>query len=559
MDAGHRKRYADLVRLIVRHGRRDLLSGVQPDEFLTEEGEALDLGAQEDGAGPERLAADLERMGPTFIKLGQLLSTRVDLLPPAYTDALARLQDDVEPFPAEHVREIVEKELGAPIRSLFSEFDDVPLAAASLAQVHRATTRNGRDVVVKVQRPDVRETVRGDMEVLGSIAGKLDRHTEVGRRYGIDNILSHFRRSLAGELDYRQEAQHLIRFGELTAEYPHLVVPQPVTELSTSRVLTMDFVSGRPVTTVGPFGLLDVDARPLVEELFSAYLRMILVDGTLHADPHPGNVLLTEDGQLALIDFGMVATVPRRVRDQIVKLLLTLSEGDGEEAALVLAEMGHPLAGYDAARFRDDVSHLVSTAVTMGSEVDSGSVLVELSRLSGQHGLRPPAEMAMIGKTLLNLDQVTQHLDPAFVPSEAIRDNIEELLRGGLSVSLSGAISSAIEAKNFAAQLPRRANRIMDALSDGELAFRVKTIDEVRLVSVLQHLTNRLTMGIVLAAIIVGAALMMQVPTTSRILGYPAIAMVFFIVAAVAGSVLVGSILITDRREARAARRAREQ
>ncbi|AXG12784.1 ABC1 kinase family protein [Intrasporangium calvum] len=558
MDAGHRKRYADLVRLVVRHGRRDLLAGVQTDEFLVEEGEAFDVGAS-DGAGPERLAADLEQMGPTFIKLGQLLSTRVDLLPPAYTDALARLQDDVEPFGADEVRAIVEEELGAPIRSLFSDFDDAPLAAASLAQVHRATTRNGRDVVVKVQRPGVREAVRGDMEVLSSIAGKVDRHTEVGRRYGIDNLLSHFRRSLAGELDYRQEAQHLIRFGELTAEYSHLVVPQPVTELSTSRVLTMDFVAGRPVTTVGPFGLLDVDTRPLVEELFSAYLRMILVDGTLHADPHPGNVLLTDDGRLALIDFGMVAAVPRRVRDQVVKLLLALSEGDGEEAALVLAEMGHPLAGYDAAKFRDDVSHLVSTAVTMGSDVDAGTVLVELSRLSGQHGLRPPAEMAMIGKTLLNLDQVTQHLDPSFDPSEAIRDNIEELLRGGLSVSLSGAISSAIEAKDFAAQLPRRANRIMDALSDGELAFRVKTIDEVRLVSVLQHLANRLTMGIVLAAIVVGAALMMQVPTTSRILGYPAIAMVFFIVAAIAGAVLVGSILITDRREARAARRAREQ
>ncbi|WP_353511307.1 AarF/UbiB family protein [Intrasporangium sp.] len=555
MDAGHRKRYADLVRLVVRHGHRDLLTGVQVDEFLTEEGVVADV----EGGEPERLAADLERMGPTFIKLGQLLSTRVDLLPPPYTEALSRLQDSVEPFSVEQVRQIVQAELGAPVRSLFSEFDEAPLAAASLAQVHRATTRNGRDVVVKVQRPGVREIVRDDMEVLGSLASKVDRHTEMGRRYGIDNLLAHFRRSLAGELDYRQEAQHLIRFGELTAAYPHLVVPQPVLELSTSRVLTMDFAAGRPVTTVGPLGLLDVDTRPLVEELFSAYVRMILVDGTLHADPHPGNVLLTDDGRLALIDFGMVATVPRRVRAKIIKLLLALSDGDGDEAALVLAEMGHPLAGYDAARFRDDVSHLVSTAVALGGEVEAGGVLLELSRLSGTHGLRPPAEMAMIGKTLLNLDQVTTHLDPDFAPAEAIRDNLEELLRGGLSVSLSGAISSAIEAKDFAAQLPRRANRIMDALSEGELAFRVRTIDEVRFVSVLQRLANRLTTGIVLAAIVVGAALMMQVPTTSRILGYPAIAMLFFILAAIAGAILVGWILVTDRREEREARRSREE
>jgi predicted unusual protein kinase regulating ubiquinone biosynthesis (AarF/ABC1/UbiB family) len=553
MDTAHGSRYVDLIRLALRHGRRDLLQGIEVDEF--------DPDAQfEDveGDGPERLAADLERMGPTYIKLGQLLSTRVDLLPAAYTEALTRLRDDVEPFPFEQVAETVEVELGAPLRSLFSEFDEAPIAAASLAQVHRARTRNGRDVVVKVQRPEVRETVRGDMEALGALAEKVDKHTEIGRRYGIGDLLAQFRRSLAGELDYRREAHNLVTFGELTADYEHLVVPQPVVELSSSRVLTMDYVPGRSVTSVGPLGLIDLDTRPLVEELFSAYLKMTLVDGTLHADPHPGNVLVTEDGRLALLDFGMVTSVPRRMRDRIVKLLLAISDGDGEEAALVLAEMGHPLAGYDAGRFRDDVSHIVSNAVAMGSDVQVGSVLVELSRLSGAHGLRPPAEMSMVGKTLLNLDQVTAHLDPGFAPAEAIRDNVEQLLRSGLSVALSGAIASAIEAKEFAAQLPRRANRVMDALSDGELAFRVKTIDEVRFMSLLQRLTNRLTMGIVLAAIVVGAALMMQVPTTARILGYPAIAMVFFLLAAVAGAALVVSIVVTDRRSARAARRERD-
>ncbi|WP_051510282.1 ABC1 kinase family protein [Intrasporangium oryzae] len=553
MEEAHRSRYVDLVRLLVRHGRSDLLAGAGTDEFLTEDAEPV-----VDEEGPQRLAEDLERMGPTYVKLGQLLSTRVDLLPAPYTEALSRLQDDVEPFPVEQVREIIETELGAPLRSLFSEFDDTPLAAASLAQVHRAVTRNGHDVVVKVQRPGVRERVRDDMEVLADLAAKADRHTEVGRRYGMGTLLAHFRRALADELDYRREAANLVRFGELTKHYEHLVVPQPVGDLSTSKVLTMDRVIGRSVTDVGPLGLLDVDRRPLVEELFSAYLRMILVDGALHADPHPGNVLLTDDGRLALIDFGMVATVPRRVQDKIVKLLLALSDGDGEEAALVLAEMGHPLAGYDAARFRDDVSHLVSSAVALGGEVEVGSVLVELSRLSGDRGLRPPAEMSMVGKTLLNLDQVTRHLDPGFDPTQAIRDDIEEILRSGLSVSLSGALSSAIEAKDFAAQLPRRANRIMDALSEGELAIRVKTMDEVRFLGALQRLANRLTMGVIIASIVVGAALMMQVQTRSTILGYPAIAMVFFLLAALAGGALVASIVIGDRRAQQAARRDRQ-
>lgn len=553
MDHAHRSRYVDLIRLLVRYGRSDLLAGAGADEFLTEDAEPV-----LDEEGPNQLVEDLERMGPTYIKLGQLLSTRVDLLPTAYTEALTRLQDEVEPFPVTEVRGIIEAELGAPVKSLFSEFDDTPLAAASLAQVHRAVTRNGRDVVVKVQRPGVRELVRDDMEVLAGLAEKVDRHTDVGRRFGVASLLAQFRRSLADELDYRRESANLVRLGELTRGYEHLLVPQPIADLSTSKVLTMDRVIGKSVTDVGPFGLLDADRGPLVEELFSAYLRMILVDGTLHADPHPGNVLLTEDGRLALIDFGMVATVPRRVQGKIVKLLLALSEGDGEEAALVLAEMGHPLAGYDAARFRDDVSHLVSSAVALRGEVEVGTVLVELSRLCGVHGLRPPAEMAMVGKTLLNLDQVTKHLDPDFDPTEAIQDNIEEILRGGLSLSLSGALSSAIEAKDFAAQLPRRANRILDALSDGELAVRVKTMDEVRFLSVLQRLANRLTMGVILAAIVVGAALMMQVPTRSTILGYPAVAMIFFLLAAIAGGVLVAVIVVGDRNAQKAALRDRD-
>ncbi|MEI2766576.1 MAG: AarF/UbiB family protein [Dermatophilaceae bacterium] len=546
---GDMSRYADLARLLVKYGRADLVSGAGLDEYLTSDAEAqLDTAASRKAVD---LAADLERMGPTYIKLGQLLSTRYDMLPPVYTDALARLQDSVEPFPAEQAREIVEAEIGARIRHLFESFDDKPVGAASLGQVHRARTRSGKDVVVKVQRPGIRETVRDDMAVLTQLAELAERRTDVGRRFGITRLLAQFRRSLVGELDYRRESANLVRFGELTAPYPHLVVPQPLPDYTTSRVLTMDFVAGRKVTDVTPYGLLDIDAPTLVAELFRCYLQMILVEGTLHADPHPGNILLTPEGTLALLDLGMVATVPPRIQDKVVKVLLAIGDGDGEEAASVLASMGHPLDGYDAASFRDDVAHLVSSTVAMGADLQAGAVLVQLSRLSGQHGLRPPAEMSMIGKALLNLDQTTAHLDPTFAPAEAIRDNLAQIMRGGLSVSSAGIMAAAIEAKEFTAQLPRRANRILDSLADGELTVRVNAIDEQRLLMVLQRLTNRLTMGLVLAAIVVGAALMMQVPTASEILGYPAIAMVFFVLAAVAGAVLVAWIALTDRKVAR--------
>jgi ubiquinone biosynthesis protein len=541
------RRYFDLLRLFVRYGRTDLVSSAGLDEF------DIDDEAAVDDAAATALADDLESMGPTYVKLGQLLSTRFDLLPQPYTEALARLQDSVEPFPFDQVRETVETELGAQLRHLFTRFDETPLASASIGQVHRALTRSGRDVVVKVQRPGIRDVVREDMRALEKLAAMADSYTGAGRKYGFAQLLAQFRRSLAGELDYVREARNLQKFGKLTEDYPHIVVPQPISDYTTARVLTMERVEGRKVTDISPLGLTELDTGPLVEELFACYLRMILDLGVLHADPHPGNLLLTSDGRIALLDLGMVATVPPRVQDKIVKLLLAISDGDGEETAQVLASMGHPLEDYDAAKFREDVSHLVSESMAMGSDLQTGSVLLELSRLSGVHGLRPPAEMAMVGKALLNLDQATVHLDPTFSPTDAIRDNVSSIMRSGLAVSPGGVMAAALEAKEFAAQLPRRANRILDALSDGELTVRVNAFDENRLLTVLQRLANRLTMGVVLASIVVGAALMMQVPTRSTVFGYPAIAMVFFLLAALGGAVLVVWIVATDRKIARRA------
>ena len=539
-------RYAALARLLVRHRRSDLLSGMGMDGFPRD-----DDAPAGDEALAERFAADLEELGPTFIKLGQLLSTRFDLLPPAYTTALARLQDDAEPADFDSLREVVEAELGGRIGDLYGSFDTEPLAAASLGQVHRATLRNGREVVVKVQRPGVREQAREDMETLARLAGLADRHTDTGRRFGFEQLLAEFRRSLSGELDYRREARNLRRFRELTADYDLLVVPAPVEELSTSRVLTMDRVDGRKVTDVGPLGLLDLDTRPMVEQLFGCYLDAMLRHGFLHADPHPGNMLVTDDDRLALLDLGMVTTVPPRLRDQVTKLLLALGDGDGDEAAAVLAALGHPLQDFDAAAFRADVGQLVSEATSAGSDVQAGSALVQLSQVSGRHGLRPPAEMSMVGKALLNLDQVTLHLDPTFDPAAAVRDSLVSLLRSGLSVSAAGVMSAALEAKEFTANLPRRGNRILEALSEGELSVRVHAVDEERLHTVLHRVANRLTFGIVIAATVIGAAMMMRVPTEHQVLGYPAVAMAFFVFAVLSGGGLIAWVLLTDRRVAR--------
>lgn len=555
MTSPHRgaaDRYAAIVRLLLRHGRSDLVSGAGLDSYAV---------GEESGAGDvdqaEAFAADLESMGPTYIKLGQLLSTRFDLLPAAYTTALSRLQDEVEPFPFEQVAEVVAGELHSDVKHLFADFDTEPLAAASLGQVHRATLRSGREVAVKVQRPDARDDVAGDLKTLTTLAALADKRTDLGRTYGFARLLAEFERSLRLELDYRREARNLLRFRELTGGYELLMVPEPVLDLTTGRVLTMDFVEGRKVTDVGPLGLMDVEARPLVEQLFSAYLRSILVEGFLHADPHPGNLLLTPDGRLAILDLGMVVNVPPRIQQRVLRLLMAISDGNGEQVARVLADLGHPLEGYDAAAFRDDVTHLVSEAMAEGAELQAGTVLVELRRVSGSHRLRPPAEMSMVGKALLNLDQTTVHLDPDFAPAEAIRANVRELLRSGLTTSPGDLVAAALDVKEFTSQLPRRGNQILDAMAEGQFQLRVDAIDEERLHVVLQRLANRLTLGLVIAATILGAALLMQVQTDQRIGGYPAIALVFFVLAVLGALALTVWILVTDRKVARTELRSR--
>src|SRR3954469_3103008 len=329
----HLGRYRDIARLLVKHGRSDLVRQAGLGDAL-DDVEDADTATKADA---KELATDLEAMGPTFVKLGQLLSTRADLLPQVYLDALSRLQDRAEPFSFAEVERIVEDELGVRISRAFEEFDHEPLAAASLGQVHRAVLRDGRPVAVKVQRPNIRGRIREDMEAIEEIAEFVDAHTDAGRRFGFHGMVVEFRKSLLAELDYRREAANLRTLCQDLQRYDRLVVPQPVEDYSTAVVLTMDYLPGRKVTELGPLAQMEMDAGVLADQLFRGYLDQILVHGFFHADPHPGNVLLTDDGRLALLDLGMVARVTPDLQDDLIKLLLAISEGQGKDAAAVAA------------------------------------------------------------------------------------------------------------------------------------------------------------------------------------------------------------------------------
>ena len=533
-------RYAAVGSLLLKYGRTV--------------GETTDADTPDEA--PEALANDLEQLGPTFIKLGQVLSTRPDLLPPAYLEALTRLQDSVKPFPFADVQRIVEEELGARFSKAFSMFEEKPIAAASLGQVHRAALRDGRVVAVKVQRPGIAKTVATDLEAIEEIAQFLTNRTGAGKHYDLVGMVAEFRMALEAELDYKQEANNLRLLGKNLAEFDAIVIPQPVEGYTSTRVLTMDYVAGTKITQISPVVRIDLQREVLADTLVRAYLKQIIIDGVFHADPHPGNVFVTDDGLLALIDLGMVGRLSPQMQDRLLKLLLAISEGRGEEAAEVAVTLGEKLPEFNEAGFRRAISAMVGRIGHQSiAEFQIGRVFLELSSLINDHAMRPPAELTMLGKTLLNLDQVGRALDPDFDPNASIRRNAADLTRHRLRKSLSPAnlLSAAMEVKDFAERLPGRVNKILDTVASNGLQVKVDAIDEKLLIEGIQKIANRITVGLILAALIVSAAMLMRVETTFRILGYPGLAILFFLAAAGGGVALMFTILLSDRRGAKKA------
>ncbi|HEX7722005.1 MAG TPA: AarF/UbiB family protein [Pyrinomonadaceae bacterium] len=541
------KRYKDIVALLVKYGRSDLVkqSDISPAEGLSR----AQIATADERA--YELASDLEALGPTFIKLGQLLSTRGDLLPEPYLEALERLQDQIEPFPYEEVERIVSSEVGGRLSKLFLHFDTEPAAAASLAQVHRATMRDGRAVVVKVQRPAIREQIVEDLEALGQVAEFIDAHTEIGKRYEFTNMLADLRGSLLHELDFQREGANLHKLRKSLREFENIIIPEPIDDYTTARVLTMEYIPGKKITEVSGLRMMEMDTAGLSTEIFRAYLKQILVDGFFHADPHPGNVFVTEDDRIALLDLGMVSQISGNFREDLLRLLLAISEGRGDEAAEVSIKMGEAKPNFDKRDFEHRIARLVAQhGDATYEQIHAGKMVLEIQRIGAECWFRQAPEFTMIAKTMMNLDRVVYVLDPTFDPNAVIRQEATNIMARQVvqSVEPGAILARGIEVKEFVERLPTRVNKILDTIGNNELKISVDAIDEKVVLDGLQKVANRITLGLVLAALIVGAALMMRVDTSFRIFGYPGLPTIFFLLAALAGLILVASILLTDEK-----------
>jgi predicted unusual protein kinase regulating ubiquinone biosynthesis (AarF/ABC1/UbiB family) len=550
-------RYARIGAFLLRYRKAGLFNGLELD--LQEAALARDARPVAPGQ-PEQFVDELEALGPTFIKVGQALSTRPDMVPPAYLDALERMQDNVAPVPVAEIRAVVEAELGARIGVLFGSFDAQPLAAGSMAQVHAATLRDGREVVVKVQRPHIAQTLRDDLAILEKLAGAADHLTEMGRRYGFSDWVRELRHSLANEVNFALEADNLRRFAANLRGYRHLYVPQPLDDFTTERVLTMDRVRGIKVTHVPPVRRLEHPLQQQAQELLRAYLDQVFVHGLVHADPHPGNVLLMDDQRLALFDLGMVARLPPHTRHHLLKLMLGAISGNSEQVGEISEAMGTALQDFSHSHYRRCVDQLVSGYAGLqgaSRQFSEGRLILELTRVGAACGLRPPPELTILGKTLLNLEAVTTALDPALDTRAVVEQHLQQMMRRQALGSLSPAnlASEWLDLQELARRTPQHMGAILRTLAENRLRVRIDGLEESRMMESLQKIANRIATGVIIAALVIGAALTARMPGGIRLFGLPLLSALFILVAAVLGAGLILSALRRDRKVDRAADR----
>jgi ubiquinone biosynthesis protein len=504
----HPERYIEIFRVLRKYELHHVAAQFGMAHRHEDEDGGLSLDDHDDHDDhAEGLASALEELGPCFIKLGQLLSTRPDLMPADYIQALSRLQSTVAPVPSDKIIPIIESELGVPVSELFQSFDSAPLATASIAQVHRAVLRDGSTVAVKVQRPGVRQRIEIDIEVLHEVARFATKYTSFGSRYGLTQMVRELEHSLSQELDFRLEAENTRLIGRQIADFTRLTTPTVHMDYTSRRVLTLSFVQGRHLSTLARDELNALDAPAIAKDLLSAYLKQIVIDGVFHCDPHPGNIFLADDGRLALMDFGMVGRFDAGQKDNIILLLLAFSERQGERVADNYLEMVEIPRGFDRRAFTQDVSALVSRYHDMsGGRMALGTALLDLTRLAYNHRMPVPSAMTLLGKAMLNLDGTVRVLSPELDPVQLIRDYMLEVMekRGMAQLAAGRVFAWAIDMKHLVENAPRRTDMILEKLSNDQLTLRleVSRLDEA--MKTLSRAANRLSLGMIVSALIVG-------------------------------------------------------
>jgi ubiquinone biosynthesis protein len=468
--------------------------------------------------GAREFRSALEELGTTYVKLGQLLSSRSDLLPDVYIEELSGLVDEVPPVPFADIERVLYEDLD---RDLFATVDPEPLAAASIAQIHRAQLANGLEVAVKVRRPHVEEVVARDLDLIRSTARLLDKHSEAAQLLQVEALADELDVHLRAELDLEEEAHNTELIAGLVGTSPHLVVPGVIRPYVTKRVLVLELLHGEKVSA--NHGLPPERASELARELFRFYVRQVTIEGVYHADPHRGNVLLTPDGRLALLDFGLLGRLDEDTRRSLSLLLLAVAQNRAEDVADLILALSLTTLGSDEPGFLHDIRRKLPRYHWRPlKDIRAGEALADLQRVSLRYGIRLPPSFALVGKTLSQADSVARVLDPALDPVALLEeDAMTVMLEEAESRLEPRALLSYLYVQLDAlSRLPRRAAQVVDRLESGTVKVGIVPTDLGQLERLAQTTANRLGGALIVVGLLVASALMARVSHTVAFVGF---------------------------------------
>ncbi len=506
------KRVKDVLAILVRNGFGDVVAALRSERHKG--GTALEPGDPSDGAESslsraERVRLVIEELGPTYVKLGQILSTRPDLIPPEYLAELAKLQDDVPPFSLEEHRKAIERDLGAPLDEIFEEFNSDPIASASLGQVHRARFA-GRDVAVKVQRPGVRSVVEADVALMFSLASLLERHVEGWEAYEPSRIVQEFADTITRELDYDVEAAHQERFARQFEGDPTVFVPKVYREASTDRVLTMDFVDGVKVTDLDGIAAIGGDPKEVARRGFRLVIEQALMTGFFHADPHPGNIFVLPGNVICFIDFGMMGRLSQRVREDFVELVQRIIQEDAPRVTRSVVKMTAGAEGVDVPNLEREIADFLDRYVGRSiGDIDLSRLLGEVLQALARHGLRVPTDLYLMLKAVSEIESLAVTLDSDFDLVEEAKPYVQRIFLGRFTprrlAEDLGRTSGEL------AQLLREAPEALRDLTDQALTGRLRIqLEQPRvpeIISASDRIGNRIAFAFVLGSSLVGSAI----------------------------------------------------
>lgn len=509
-------RLQEIAGVLIRYGFGDMVRRIGMSGALERTGRLLrwdDPEAMAHMAPPERVRCALQDLGPTFVKLGQVMATRVDLLPPDWTAELGKLQNAVPALPFADVRPQLVEDLGAEPEQVFARLEETPMAAASLAQAHRAWLADGSAVVLKVRRPGIRDTVEADLRLLARLAEIVEERAPDLRRYRPVEVVQQFSTSLLRELDFAAEGRNAERIAANFASHDEVVVPRVYWQWTSERLNVQECLEGIAGTDLAAVDAAGMDRKRLAATGADIVLKMVLEDGFFHADPHPGNIFYLPGGRIGVIDFGMVGRVSEQRRFQIVQLLHGLVGREAEAVAEVLMEWGEGEGEVDEARLQADVGAFVDQyrGVPL-KDLRMGLMLTDVTTILRDHGLSLPPDLALMIKAFLTLEGMGRQLDPDFDMAGAARPFLERVVMQRYSprALLKRGRRSAVDAMELAGDLPRELRRLLRTARRGRLHMQMEVTSLKAFGEQVDRAANRLTMGVITAALVVGSSIVMH-------------------------------------------------